>query len=178
MILSPANGPITGISETAFHNPELIRIAQTEIPHSGVLLQTENGYTYLKVSDDFIHRLHPLIKETSIVKPDYFSEGTATGAHISVVYQNEIERPVCTNDIGKRFKFSINDLWYLRLGAKRYIALSVSSPELSSLRVAYGLSTDLNFRGIRVNFHLTVGVGESVKFNLQEQNRRREGLKD
>ncbi|KJV89680.1 hypothetical protein [Rickettsia bellii] len=40
-------------------NPELIKVAKT-LKNEGVVLQEKN-YTYLKISDDFIHKLYPLI---------------------------------------------------------------------------------------------------------------------
>ncbi|WP_419235308.1 hypothetical protein [Rickettsia endosymbiont of Nabis limbatus] len=42
-------------------NPELIKAAKS-LKNEGIVLQNES-YAYLKISDDFIHKLYPLIAE-------------------------------------------------------------------------------------------------------------------
>ncbi|HJD61615.1 MAG TPA: hypothetical protein LFV90_05685 [Rickettsia endosymbiont of Columbicola hoogstraali] len=69
-------------------NPELIKVAKT-LKNEGKVLQDKN-YAYLKISDDFIHKLYPLIAEhENLQKPDYFSEQCNIGAHITITYPNE-----------------------------------------------------------------------------------------
>ncbi|HJD63274.1 MAG TPA: hypothetical protein LFW14_07015 [Rickettsia endosymbiont of Degeeriella rufa] len=61
-------------------NPELIKVAKT----------LKKNYAYLKISDDFIHKLYPLIAEhENLQKPGYFSEQCNIGAHITITYPNE-----------------------------------------------------------------------------------------
>jgi len=70
------------------NNLELIKVAKS-LDNEGVVLQDGN-YTYLKISDDFIHKLYHLIKENNhLQKPDYFGEKYAIGAHITIIYPNE-----------------------------------------------------------------------------------------
>ena len=44
-------------------NPKILETAKNHINGQGQLFQKSDGYVYLKMSDDFIHRIFPLIQE-------------------------------------------------------------------------------------------------------------------
>jgi hypothetical protein len=140
-------------------NPELDKIARTQLPCKGLLLQNfQNRYVYLKVSDDFIHKLFPLLQENDKQIPSYFSSSDHIGAHISVIYPEESYPVPILPEINNNYGFEIGSLFKAQLGEKTYLGLTVKSPELDQLRLRYGLSTQLNFRGYLVPFHITIAT--------------------
>lgn len=137
-------------------NPELIKVAKT-LKNEGVVLQNEN-YTYLKISDDFIHKLYPLIVEHEYLqKPDYFSEKCDIGAHITITYSNE-QIVINDLDINVIHSFEIEELAKTQIENKQYYVLKVSSLSLISLRKKYQLTPQLNFKGYNVGLHITIAT--------------------
>ena len=140
------------------HRPLLCMQAQ-KLPHTGVLCQADNGYTYLDIDDSYIYTLHPLLVNagTIIHRPDYFGEG-GIGAHISVIYKEERAIHGKQLPIGGRHSFEIYDLCYANIDKKRYYVLRVVSPSLEGVRTSCGLPIFLNFKGHAVPHHITIGV--------------------
>ncbi|MGI4753470.1 MAG: hypothetical protein ACRYE8_07125 [Janthinobacterium lividum] len=134
-------------------NPELIKVAKS-LKNEGIVLQNEN-YAYLKTSDDFIHKLYPLIAEhEDLQKPNYFSEQCNIGAHITITYPNE-EIVINDQDISIIHFFEIEELAKTQIENKQYYVLKISSPSLISLRKKYQLPPQLNFKGYKVGLHIT-----------------------
>jgi len=138
-------------------NPALIKLA-AKLPTIGTLAITNQHLVYLDIVDDYIHQLFPLLenKNNLIVKPDYFNK-YLIGAHISVIYpeENKLINPI---ELGKQHKFKIKNLITMEINSKVYYALRVESHSLLELRRKYKLPDKLNFRGIRVEFHITIGT--------------------
>lgn len=129
-----------------------LSIAQHELPHKGTLIQIEDGYVYVKVSNDYIHRLFPLIKQPGFVKPSSVTRPTKVGAHISVFYENEAQQIGTISEIRRTFYFKPKDIRTVRNGNKEYIVLDVEAPQLEQLRSHYGLSSKL----FNHEFHITL----------------------
>src|ERR1700722_17610094 len=69
----------------------VLQSAQTEFSNSGVLKNSE-GFVYIDLDDDSVHKLVALIEKKGFVEPPYFGNADLVGAHISVVYPDEMEK--------------------------------------------------------------------------------------
>lgn len=137
-------------------NPELIKAAKS-LSNTGIV-QQDGNYTYLKISDDFIHKLHPLIRNNKhLQKPNYFSEKCSIGTHITIIYPNE-DIVINNQDVSILHSFEIDELIKTRIENKEYYALTVSSPSLDLLRKKYRLPSELNFKGYNIGFHITIAT--------------------
>ena len=126
---------------------------------AGTVVQTVDKYVYLKISDEFITKLFPLIQNGENQKPDYFSGSNKSGAHISIIFPEEHSGALEPEDDGKVLYFSVKDLFKTKILGKTYFAIEVTSTGLEGLRNKYGLIKDkINFRGVFVPFHITIGV--------------------
>lgn len=131
-----------------------LSIAQHELPHTGTLTQIGDGYVYVKVSNDYVHRLFPLIEQPGFDKPSSITRQTKVGAHISVFYENEAKQIGPISEVGKTFYFKPKDIRTVRNGNKEYIILEVEAPQLEKLRSHYGLSPKL----FNHEFHITLAA--------------------
>ena len=108
---------------------------------------------YLKIDDAFIHELHPLIGNIgTFIMPDH-----QIGAHISIMYPEESIH-VSSYDLNKTHDFVINAIADAILEDKRYIVLIVSSSSLSNLRTRYFLDERPCYKGVSVEFHITIAT--------------------
>ncbi len=126
---------------------------KSKINFRGILKQKSDGFLYLDINNNLLNGLYKMIDENGVEKPD-----SNVGAHISVMYADEIEKIKDIKEIGESFDFSI-------LGASsvephgweemdRVWFLEVESPGLEKLRKKYKLSPKLNGH----NFHITFAV--------------------
>jgi hypothetical protein len=160
MIIECNNPKNIAFSYKAISNPTLLEYAKNKLPLQGTLKQDDRGsYCYLKIQDDFIFELFPLIKEPDLSIPDYFPPRYDTGAHISVIYSEEMpSEKININELGQSFTFEITGLLSISVFNKTFFALKVSSPALKKLRLKYKLPTKLNYRGLLVPFHITIAT--------------------
>lgn len=122
---------------------EVLNYAQDNFSLEGQLIVKSDGFGYLKVSDDYIHALFPMLglKEEGYNKPPYFRTEEAPGAHISIFYVNENIMP---EEVGQYFHFELKQIVIVESSKDtRYVVLQVESPELEKLREKYGLSPKL-----------------------------------
>lgn len=134
-------------------NPTVLEYAIRQLPHTGVLTQHSDGFVYLKVDNDYIHVLFPMLRAHGFHKPPYFRRPGAVGAHISVMYKDEIPYHKPIAEIGKVFTFTPTKLALVRVkGRTQYIILEIQSPELEELRKKYGLSPYLKNHA----FHISI----------------------
>lgn len=129
---------------------EIINFAKNNLPLTGKLIQRSDGYAYVKVDDDYIHKLFPMLKEPGFLKPPYFRRLDSPGAHISVVYEDE---KTTLNEVGQSFTFTLEKI--ITVSPKKnlsFIVLVVSAPDLENLRAKYGLSKKLHGH----EFHITL----------------------
>lgn len=109
-------------------------------------------YVYIKVINEYVHRLFPLIKQPGFVKPGSITRLTKIGAHISVFYENEAKQISPISEVGRTFYFKPKEIRTVRNGNKEYIVLDVEAPQLEKLRSHYGLSPKL----FNHEFHITL----------------------
>ena len=124
---------------------------------TGVIGQS-GDYCYLNIDDRYIHEIHPMLAKYGCVeKPDYFGASKNIGAHISIIYPEEMVRtlPSC---VGQKHDFSICGLIRAQYGVKEYFVLSVKSPSLASFRQLHYLSPRPIWKKQQVMFHITIGV--------------------
>lgn len=122
---------------------EVLNYAQEHLPMEGQLIVKSDGFGYLKVDDDYIHVLFPMLglKEDGFKEPPYFRTPEAPGAHISVFYVNE---NVIPEEVGQYFHFELKQIVIVKPSKDTsYAVLQVESPELEKLREKYGLSPKL-----------------------------------
>lgn len=118
--------------------------AQQHLPHEGRLVRKPDGYVYLKVDDDYIRKLFPLLEvaREGYREPPYFRTREAPGAHISIFYVDEHVDP---KELGQTFHFDLEDIAVVRPSRTvSYVVLQVKSPELEKLRQKYGLPPKLH----------------------------------
>lgn len=112
-----------------------------------------DGFGYLKVDDNYIHALLPMLNltEEGFETPPYFRRSEAPGAHISIFYVNENIRP---EESGQTFPFELKQIVIVKPSRdKSYVVLQVESKELEKLREKYGLSPKLHCH----EYHITLG---------------------
>ncbi|KGP62387.1 hypothetical protein EP47_06355 [Legionella norrlandica] len=132
------------------------------------ILQQRDNYCYLKIDDDYIHFIHPILSVyDAIDKPDYFKPPDDVGAHISIIYPEE-NISLNRKHIGQRHRFSIDGLIKARFGLKEYFALSITSPSLVAFRQKYCLDPKPTFKGQQIVFHITVGVRANTRDIITE----------
>ncbi len=142
-------------------NKVLLKYAKTQLITKGILQQSENpSYCYLKISDDFIYQLYPMLEETKLHIPNYFNFVGAVGAHISVIYPAEFEPDLSITELGDHFSFIPDSLYCIEVFNKKMVILTIQCPELELLRRKYGFPAKLNYRGLMVPFHITIATGQ------------------
>ena len=135
-------------------NADLLAKAKS-LPPQGYVQKTPSGLIYLKIDDDYIHRLFPLLTAENKVKPDYFGcEGI--GAHISLIYpqENFYCSPFYLDMI---YSFALDGLYEAKVKENTYYVLRILSTSLSALRRQCGLPLKLNFDGYNIDLHITIG---------------------
>jgi hypothetical protein len=123
---------------------EVFNYAQENLPKKGQLIVKSDGFGYVKVDDEYIHTLFPMLglKEDGFKKPPYFRRNEAPGAHISVFYVNENIMP---EEVGQYFHFELKQIVIVKPSKDTsYAVFQVESPELENLRKKYGLSPKLH----------------------------------
>src|SRR4051812_13982181 len=115
------------IDRQELHHPYLLDFARKKIEKSGRICQTADGFIYLKVTDDFIHQLFPLLPESEKKIPDYFTGQSPIGAHISLIYPEEKRISSKVKELGQRISFEVTGLFKAILNEKTYFALEINS---------------------------------------------------
>jgi hypothetical protein len=128
-----------------------LNFAKKTLPQCGTLHSNPDGYCFLKVDDQYIHAVFPLLKvdRFGFDKPAYFRRKNAPGAHISVFYADEGVYP---NEIGQTFHFQIQEIKTVHPRNKELIVITLQSVELERLRERYGVQKKLHGN----DFHITI----------------------
>lgn len=127
------------------------QFALEHLPHEGVLTKNPDGYIYLKVDDDYIYALYPLldIKKEGFREPPYFRRKNSPGAHISIFYANDHVNPT---ELGQKFHFIPQRVVRVKNSKAEYVVLEVQAPEIEKLREKYGFPALLKGK----EFHITI----------------------
>lgn len=122
---------------------EVVEFAQKNLPQEGVLIQKSDGYVYLKVDDNYIHQLFPMLglEEEGYTEPPYFRSSDSPGAHISLFNADE---QIVPEEVGKSYTFTLKKIVVVKPSQKKqYAILEVDAPELEAIRKKYGLNPKL-----------------------------------
>jgi hypothetical protein len=130
--------------------------AQNHLPHEGTL-KSSGGFVYVDVDDDYIHKLVPMIQEYGFEEPPYFGNAGLVGAHITVIYPDEIKNHKISEiqEYGESISFTPQrceavypPTWH---GDEAYFIV-VEAPELDAIREKYGLPKR------KYDYHITIGA--------------------
>jgi hypothetical protein len=133
--------------------PRILTWANTNLPQKGILREGPDGFVYLKVDNDYIYKILPLLNLPDYITPPYFRRKNSPGAHISVIYVKERKNLPKITELGKTFLFELSTFKMVPPKRHKYVVLTVSSPDLENLRKKYGLSPLLQGH----DFHITIG---------------------
>ncbi len=113
---------------------------------------------YLKVSEAFIDQLLPLIELPPTQKLVTDRRMDDVGAHISIVYPDEIQTAIEVPDLGKSMAFEIQGLsvYKATIHGKSHMVLLVKSLALEQLRIDLDLDKELFYHGVPIPFHITI----------------------
>jgi len=142
----------------AFPNQEIIDYIEGNLPQSGYLRKTEDGFVYLDVDDDYIYKLNHLITAKGFELPPYFNWTMAVGAHITVMTKEESLKYGIDEieEIGLQVPFKVKECQVVHppsfTGVEEVCFITVEAPELDAIREKYGLPPAL------YDFHITIGV--------------------
>ncbi len=153
------NAKTTGIILKPLEQPEIVTYAISHFALQGTLTQANEGYLYLKIDDHFITSLFPLLNTKQKQLPPYFSDPYNIGAHISVIYQDELSTPFEVNELGSLYLFNILGLYSAQIDTNLFFILLVESNELVTIRKKYGFSDTPVYHGIAVDWHITIAKG-------------------
>ncbi len=150
-LTSLSGTPVPGCSE-------IFRYIEKHLPCQGTLEQDAQGFTYVNVSDDYIHCLYPLIQESNIEPPLYFGPGLH-GAHITVLTAEEAKEHDLIghiSEVGTKVCFKLVECSAVEppsmpKGTTFYL-LVVNAPILDQLRKKYHLDP------AKYKFHITIGT--------------------
>jgi hypothetical protein len=136
---------------------DLLEASQNALPHEGIVKKSA-GFVYVDLDDAYIHSLIPFIQKEGFIEPPYFSNPDSVGAHISIIYPDEMEQyglseiPECGQIIHfdpveckvvhpPRWK-EIDEVYFI----------VVDAPQLDAIRARYGLPKR------EFAYHITIGV--------------------
>jgi hypothetical protein len=140
----------SGIDHNVKDWSQVVDFAKHNLPLTGQLIQQPDGYAYVKVDDDYVHKLFPMLHAEGYAKPPYFRRANSFGAHITVILKGENKT---LSEAGQNYNFTLDKI--LKVSPKKgesYIILQVSAPDLENLREKYGLSKKLHGN----EFHITL----------------------
>lgn len=131
---------------------QVLQHAKMHRIHAGVLTHSA-GFMYVKIDDSYIYDLVNLIRKEGFEEPPYFGEGV--GAHITVIYPDEMEGIQGIEECGKLIDFTPQGCQVVhppRLPVDQVYFITVDAPDLDALREKYGLPRR------QYDYHITIGV--------------------
>jgi Swiss Army Knife, 2H phosphoesterase domain len=147
---------------------DVLSHVERELPHEGTLRQV-GCFVYVDLDDGYIHQLIRLISEEGFEEPPYFeptekaasigSHIIGVGAHISVMYPDEISEDTVIEEAGEVVSFGpvrchvVRPPRSGRMGiADEAYVLVVDAPRIRQIREKYGLTPEGH------KLHITIAV--------------------
>lgn len=149
-------------SKTTSSDPAILHYAKAELPHYGILKISE-GFIYVDLDDDYIHKLVSFIQKEGFQEPPYFGSSDLVGAHISVAYPEEAEKYGIENleEYGEKIPFTLKECQIAHptklQGIEQVYFIVIEAPELDRIRKKYGLPKK------QYDFHITIGAKPKVE---------------
>lgn len=130
---------------------------QKNMQTSGTL-RNANGFVYVDVDDAYVHELIQFIQKEGFEEPPYFDGPGLVGAHITVVYPEEMKKygVKSIEECGTSIYFTprtcqiVHPPRWQEIDEVYFIV--VDAPQLDNLRKKYGLPKR------EYDFHITIGV--------------------
>lgn len=149
---------------TPVNCPKIQFGAKFQLPTKGQLEQASDGLIYLKISEDFINKLYPLIEEEGIIQPS-----DSIGAHIPVISPQEWTALELEhfNQLGEAHTFEAIECQKHSMdelpGIDAIWILTLHSPSLELLRESYRLPIKLHSQEFRIVFAIKPTLDDSLK---------------
>lgn len=137
--------------------PVILSYIEQNLPHHGTL-RSSNGFVYIDLDDEYVHKLITFIQQDGFQEPPYFGDASLVGAHITVIYPDETtkygikEMEECGEVISfvpKKCQVVHPPRWK-EIDEVYFIV--VDAPQLDQIREKYGLPKR------EYDFHITIGV--------------------
>ncbi|KTD11874.1 hypothetical protein Lgra_1332 [Legionella gratiana] len=127
---------------TVLNNPDLLNTART-LSAQGTLEVTKDGYVYLKVSNDYLTVLYPILVRHAEAEdiPCIAPAKSPVGSHVTVFYSGELNpEQIKSLPIGTTFQFQIKEVekvsntkhWHHKSEKVIWYVLLIEAPELSA----------------------------------------------
>lgn len=139
----------------------ILSYIEESLPLTGVLKKSGN-FVFLDIPDDYIHEILPLIDEGGFEAPPYFTHSHAVGAHITVMYRDEVDQAGVQEiaECGESVHFTLGSCEIVQpikwKEMKELFLIVVESPELDRIREKYGLPEK------EFAYHITVGAKPKI----------------
>jgi hypothetical protein len=121
-------------------------------------LRHSDGFTYVDLDDEYIHKLVTFIRDDGFEEPPYFGRPDLIGAHITVVYPEEVIQYGIGSieECGTTIEFTLKGCEIVVPPKWKTVSevyfVAVDAPALDEIRRKYGLSKRA------YDFHITIGV--------------------
>jgi len=136
---------------------KILEYATHTLPLHGKLQQSD-AFIYVDIDDDYIHKLLEFIKEEGFQPPPYFRSPNKVGAHITLLYPDELRNSPLINiqEINQDIDFTLQECLFVHPPMweemQRICIITVQSLQLDELRKKYGFPQKAH------DFHITIGV--------------------
>ena len=130
------------VEGTKVQQPKLLSFATEKLKNQGTIEQNANGLTYVKLSEEYVAQL---IKQ--INRPGFKIPNTA---HICIIRETESKNIKQLHELGQTVHFKPLGFYTVVNHDVEYFMLAVDAPELSNIRLKYGLSKQLGNQAFSV----------------------------
>lgn len=135
----------------------ILNYIEENLPDHGTL-KSSNGFVYVDLDDDYIHKLVTFIEKDGFQEPPYFEGDRLAGAHITVIYPEEMSKYGVKEikECGEMISFvptkcQVAHPLRLKEIDEVYLVI-VEAPQLDNIREKYGLPKR------KYDFHITIGA--------------------
>lgn len=152
------------VDGSRINRPKLLSFAKEKLQNQGTIEQAKNGFTYVKLPDSYVYELINHSYQADFNLPRYKTNELKNGALISVIAADESRNIQQLQEVGTVVQFKPLGFYTIVDHDKEYFMLAVDAPELSNIRLKYGLSEKLSNHA----FSITVGVRQLTAENELE----------
>ncbi len=151
--------PLFAAVPVVLQEPDVLAYVEENLPHSGLLKQTDGGFLYISLPKEYVYAVLPLLLGRDATPPPYFDQGM-DGAHITVATEEEMAQvsSCYIPNLNQEIDFLIVNISKVELensslGSEVYY-LKVESEKIGKIRKELGLSPKIQDH----DFHITIGV--------------------
>lgn len=152
------------VDGSRINRPKLLSFAKEKLQNQGIIEQARNGFAYVKLPDSYVYELINHSYQADFNLPRYKTSEPRNGALISIIDADESKHIKQLQEIGTIVNFKPLGFYTIVDHDQEYLRLAVDAPELSNIRLKYGLSEKLADHA----FSITVGVRQLTAENELE----------